>query len=341
MIQFAWPWVFFLLPLPLLARALLAPTDSHRAALKVPFYADLKQAGQHGRTGGSRLRWLLLSAIWLCLVAAAARPQQLGELVDIPVSGRDLMLAVDISASMRAGDMLHNRQLQTRLDAVKRVAGDFIQRRTGDRIGLILFGTRAYLQSPLSQDRKTVKQFLDEAEIGIAGEKTAIGDAIGLTIKRLEKSAGRDKVLLLLTDGSNTAGATAPDKAAQLAAATGLKIHAIGIGSAHQAGSGLLSLRRGSPVGDLDEALLKRIAANSGGAYFRATDADALEEIYRLIDQLEPIERSNYLRPNREVFFWPLGAALLLFLGAAGVMLVRALLPVSAADETTPSIRAV
>ena len=201
----------------------------------------------------------------------------------------------------------------TRLDVVKQVAGNFLERRTGDRLGLILFGTRAYLQAPLTFDRKTVKRLLDEAEIGIAGKKTAIGDAIGLAVKRLRKSHDTEAVLILITDGANTAGAVTPRRAAELAAQAGIRIYTIGVGAREIMVRDFFGTRRVNPSADLDEDTLRYIASVTGGKYFRATDRRSLEEIYHELDRLEPVEAGNRIvRPVTSLFWWPLAAALFL-----------------------------
>ena len=212
MMQLEWPWAFMLLPLPLIIRLLLPATASIKdAALRVPTleYFNLQTSISQQTVN---TRWLLLLAIiaWCCLIFATARPQWLGDRVDLPISGRDLMLAVDLSESMLEQDFELNGQLLNRLQAVKKVAGDFIQQREGDRIGLILFGEQAYLQTPLTFDLKTVNTLLQESAIGLAGKSTAIGDAIGLAIKRLRDKDKNSRVLIVLTDGRNTAGEVEP-----------------------------------------------------------------------------------------------------------------------------------
>ena len=206
-----------------------------------------------------------------------------------------------------------------RLDVVKRVAGEFFERREGDRLGLILFGTQAYLQAPLTQDRSAVKTLLDESVIGIAGRETAIGDAIGLALKRLRGEEG-EAVLILLTDGANTAGSALPRKAAELAAQQGLRIHTIGIGSTPRAVRGLFNLQLLNPAAFLDEETLQYIADTTGGRYFRASDGAQLEGIYQKLDQLEPVTGgSRTVRPVAELYPWPLATALLLSMAAAAL----------------------
>lgn len=311
-LELAWPWLLLALPLPLLVRRLLPRAEVHGdAALRVPFYGLLDQAA--APVGPSAPRWpLVLAALaWALLVLAAARPQWLGEPVPLPMAGRDLMVAVDISGSMTEDDMVIGGRVVDRLMAVQAVAGDFIERRGGDRIGLILFGEQAYLQTPLTFDRATARTLLFEAAVGLAGRETAIGDAIGLAVKRLRDQPTEERVLILLTDGANTAGRIAPLKAAELAAEAGVRIHTIGVGSDPRAGLGAFSLSMGR--NPLDEATLSAIADTTGGRYFRARDVRELQGIYAALDELEPVESDEQtFRPVGELFAWPLGLSLLL-----------------------------
>ncbi len=316
MFEFAWPWLWLLLPLPWLVRRLAPPARGQRdAALKVPFLAELEQiAASPGPALSGRHRGPLLLAYlaWVLLLAAAARPQWLGEPLPQQLQGRDLMLAVDLSASMQERDFVLGDRLINRLLATKVVAGDFIERRQGDRIGLILFGDRAYLQAPLTHDRTTVKQLLDEAQIGLAGEATAIGDAIGLAVKRLRELHSQQRILILMTDGSNTAGALAPEQATELAVAEGLRIYTIGIGR-ERSQQGLFGGFFAGRGAELDEAGLSRIAQRTGGSYFRAQDLDQLAGIYRQLDTLEPVmQDADFFRSMTALYHWPLLAALLL-----------------------------
>jgi Ca-activated chloride channel family protein len=314
MIHFEWPWLLAALPLPLLIRW-LAPAcrPIEQSALKVPFLDDFIDA--ETRTVSQHQQWpLLLAAIaWFLLVIAGTRPQWLGEPIEQAVSGRDLMLAVDLSGSMEAQDFKINDQVVDRLTAAKWVAGKFIDRRVGDRIGLILFGTQAYLQTPLTFDRLTVITLLNESALGLAGENTAIGDAIGLAVKRLGDQPANSRVLILMTDGANTAGEISPLKAAELAAAKHLKIYTIGIGADEMIVRSFFGKRKVNPSADLDEDMLVKIAESTGGHYYRARNAEELENIYMRIDELEPIEKDKqYFRPRSELFYWPLSAALCL-----------------------------
>ncbi|ASF47399.1 vWA domain-containing protein [Methylovulum psychrotolerans] len=321
MIHLEWPWLLLALPVPLAVYWLL---PSHRvleqAALKVPFLEDFDD----GHTLViSQKKWpLWLAAVaWGLLVLACARPQWLGEPIEQAVSGRDLMLAVDLSGSMEAQDFILNKEPVDRLTAAKSVANDFINRRVGDRIGLILFGSQAYLQTPLTFDRKTVMTLLDEAQLGLAGDNTAIGDAIGLAVKRLGQQPENSRVLVLMTDGANTAGEVSPLKAAQLAESKHLKIYTIGIGADEMLVRSWFGSRKVNPSTDLDEGTLVKIAESTGGRYFRARNTDELNNIYRLLDDLEPVEKDKqYYRPHSELFYWPLGFALAL---AAGLCVRR------------------
>lgn len=320
MYSFAWPWVLLALPLPFLVRALLpAVVGSQDAGLKVPSFKGFSVLTDRSEAE-QLLNWRFWIAVtaWILLVCSAARPERIGDELDVPVSGRNLMLAVDLSGSMDAKDFeLGNRRVD-RLTATKAVAGDFIARREGDRIGLILFGERAYLQVPLTLDRETVNTLLLEAFIGLAGEKTAIGDAITLAVKRIhdQGAAGDEQVLVLLTDGANTAGAIDPIKAAELAQQIGLRIYTIGIGAEQMVVSSITGgMRRVNPSADLDEATLTEIASLTGGQYFRAKDTAGLQEIYRLLDEMEPVaEPEAGFRPVKSLFYWPLGGAFVLAL---------------------------
>jgi Ca-activated chloride channel family protein len=214
---------------------------------------------------------------------------------------------------MDVEDFIIDRSRVDRLTATKNIATQFINRRVGDRLGLILFGTQAYLQTPLTFDRKTVITLLNESAIGLAGENTAIGDAIGLAVKRLRKQQADSRVLVLLTDGANTAGEVTPLKAAELAAENGLKIYTIGIGADEMIVRSFFGNRKVNPSQDLDEKTLKAIADKTGGRYFRARNTQELDKIYHILDELEPVEKDKqYFRPKTELYFWPLAVALLL-----------------------------
>jgi Ca-activated chloride channel family protein len=318
----AWWWMLLLLPLPWLVRRFVRPEPLDRdAALKVPVAAEFADlAGLRAPDAARRWRLAALSLIWALAVLAAARPQFVGEPVALPMTGRDLLLSVDLSGSMEEQDFQLNGQWVDRLTATKAVATEFIERRVGDRVGLILFGREAYLQAPLTFDRQTVSTLLDEAVIGLAGKETAIGDSIGLAIRTLDDAGveqGR-RVLLLLTDGANTAGAVEPRKAAELAAQRKMVIYTIGIGADALTVRSLFGLRQINPSADLDEETLTAIADMTGGRYFRARDTAEFAQIYTMLDALEPAESDERgFRPITELFHWPLGAAVALAIGAA------------------------
>jgi len=277
-------WVLFLLPLPFLIRLLFSPAQSYQnSALKVPFIERLQKIipGKYSVRGNNWWNLFLLSALWGLLVFAASNPLWLGEPVALDQSGRDLLLAVDISGSMEINDMQWQGESAQRLDVVKAVAKDFIHARKGDRVGLILFGTQAYLQSPLTFDRHTVLNMLDDASVGLAGVRTAIGDAIGLAIKRLQHSQQEKKVLILLTDGASNAGRVRPIDAAEMAKKYGIHIYTVGLGANQPS--------MVNPFADLDEKTLREIAAKTDGLYFRANTTEDLKKVYKEINKEEPV----------------------------------------------------
>jgi Ca-activated chloride channel family protein len=314
---FAWPWLLLALPLPWVVRWLLPSARQAGAALKVPYGARLDaiatQAGHAHARGVGVLAWVA----WALLCVAAARPQQLGELVRPPQAGRDLMLAVDLSGSMSDEDMQLGGGLVDRLTAAKAVLADFLDRRSGDRVGLIVFGQKAYALTPMTLDLDTVREQLDDSVVGLAGRETAIGDAIGLAVKRLKpktaaQQSSKQNVLILLTDGVNTAGMLDPLKAAELARDNGVRIHAIAFGG-EGGGLSVFGIPLHLPGGgeDIDETTLKRIADLTGGKEFRARDTEQLAGIYAEIDRLEPVKRPGQsVRPRIERYPWPLGIGL-------------------------------
>ncbi|PZQ41123.1 MAG: BatB protein [Ectopseudomonas oleovorans] len=312
MFEFAWPWVFLLAPLPWLLRLLLPPADSGDAALRVSFLDELQAlSGRRARAALPSWRQQApLVLLWALLLCAAARPQWVGEPLPLPASGRDLLLAVDVSGSMDYADMQWDDEPISRLELVKRLLGDFIEGRRGDRVGLILFGSQAYLQAPLTFDRHTVRTWLDEAMIGIAGKNTAIGDAIGLAVKRLRQRPAQSRVLVLITDGANNGGEIDPMVAAQLAADEGVRIYTIGIGADPQQSGAFGSF--GFSALDLDETSLRAISDTTGGEYFRARNQAELQQIELTLDRLEPVAQQPTLaRPAQALYAWPLALALL------------------------------
>jgi Ca-activated chloride channel homolog len=311
MLEFAWPWMFALLPLPLLVWWWLPPYRARLASVQVPFFERLAaatgQTPQRGAVVLQRRAVQMIAAIliWLLIVAALARPQWVGDPLTHEVSARDLILAVDISGSMDQPDFRDaGGQMLTRLDGVKRVIREFIGRRHGDRIALILFGTRAYVQVPFTQDLATAELLLEQTQVGMAGQQTAIGDAIGLSIKTFEKSTARQKLLILLTDGNDTASRVPPEHAADIARQNGVVVYTIGVGDPAASGENRVDL-----------GALQTVASTTGGHFFRAEDGTQLQAIYADIDRLAPVKLQTLSwRPKLPLFQWPLGAAVLLSL---------------------------
>ena len=314
MVEFAWPAALGLVVAPLLVRWFLPVAERSERALFVPNVTEFRFAGASSGLAGRSRRWLILMVMflsWILLVAAIARPQYVGQPTAIPTSGRDLMLAIDVSGSMGVEDMYDDAKRETRLDAVKRVAAEFIDRREGDRVGLIVFGTQPYLYVPLTFDRKTVGEMLDTLEHRIAGGRTTIGNTIGLAIHHLKERPDGDRVVVLLTDGAHNEGDLSPSQAASLASSFGVRIHTIGVGSSSTTFFSSLSL---------DEASLRHIAATTGGTYFRASDPDMLEDVYAEISRLEPVQQDpETFRPIQSLLHWPLGLAIAGFLTAIGL----------------------
>lgn len=309
------PLALLALPLPLLVYALL-PASNRRSTMPSLIVPDISPYSAYAEAGtmGRQRHWftiLLLALAWICLVCAAARPSSFAESSGVPITGRDLLMGIDISGSMRETDLYAGNSQATRMAVVKQVAQDFVERRKGDRIGLIMFGSQAYVQTPLTYDHQTVQHFLSEAAVGLAGRSTAIGDAIGLGVKRLRERPDASRVLILLTDGANSAGVVDPVEAAHVAAQSGIRIYTIGVGS--DRGANRFGSVFGSQRSELDEDTLRAISDATGGQYFRARNQQELLNIYREIDRLEPTEQDEQsFRPLEELFYWPLAAALVL-----------------------------
>lgn len=315
MLSLHWPWLLLALPLPLLIYFFVPAKQQSHSRVFAPSLMMLAEQKTLGTQKPPMVVYLLVAAAWACLVIASARPIFVGEPQAITETDRNMMLAVDISGSMAEEDMAVRGRLINRLQAVKVVLTDFIAKRKGDRLGLILFGSKAYIQTPLTFDLTTLEQLLNEAALGLAGKQTAIGDAIGLGVKRLQSLPESNRVLILLTDGQNTAGEIEPAQAAKLAAQAGVKIYTIGIGADELIKQGFFGPRRVNPSRDLDEPTLIDIAKSTGGQYFRARNLDDLNQIYALLDDLEEIEvQQQMIRPEKSLFHYPLAIALLLTL---------------------------
>ena len=320
MLTFAHLWIFALLPLPWLSRKLLPPRRSKRVAVCVPFGDRIGAACAGESVSRKATRrwgpWVVSAGVWLLALAALARPQWLEPPVTRDLPTRDLLLLVDLSGSMRQEDFTNAAGVTVdRLSAVKEVLGDFLVRREGDRVGLVVFGDAPFLQAPFTTDLSLSRRLLDETVVGMAGPRTAFGDAIGLGIMLFDQSDAPAKTIIALTDGSDTASQVPPEEAAHVARARGIRIHTVAIGDP-------------TTVGEekLDEATLRAVTQGSDGAYFFAADREQLAGIYDALDQIETREVNviSY-RPRRDVFYWPLIAALLLSIGATTLALLRQL----------------
>jgi len=326
-IEFALPWAWLLLPLPLLVWWLLPPAADAGGALRIPFFQSVKSlAGQRARgASAAGIASLLLKATaWLLLVGAAAQPQWMGPPQPVRSRGRDLMLALDLSGSMATEDFSVRGRPIDRFSVVRAVARQFALDRRGDRVGLVLFGTRPFLQAPVTADLETVAKLLDESEVGLAGDDTAIGDAIGLAVKHLRERPADERVLVLLSDGASNAGVLEPAKAAELAREAGVRIYTIGVGGEDRVVQTFFGPQTIPGSSDLDEKTLRAVAKATGGSYFRAGDTESLQRVYAEIDKLEPTEGEQAMvRPVHALFYWPLGGALALAatlgLGRVGV----------------------
>ena len=293
MIEFAWPWIFVLLPLPALIIYLQSQKPTSNSILVPPSVAlALKEIEQQKRRTGfdlHTLRLLLLGLSWLALLTAIAQPfkPETGEAT--PASGRAISMLIDLSTSMERRDFsIKNEALEDetvdRLVVVKKIASQFIAERKGDRIGLVLFGSEAFVASPLTYDNDSVNTVLQSSGIGMAGRTTAMGDALGLAIKSLQDDPADEKAIVLLSDGTSNAGTAEPEDAAELAQTLGITVHTIGLGSDDSVNDGQ---QFQSASADLDEETLKSIARASGGKFFRAHTSDELQSIYSEIDALE------------------------------------------------------
>lgn len=298
-----------MLPLPWLLRRFLPPRRQSRVAVRVPFGNRLRQvvakrsAGE--RVKRSSLRWLIPSLIWLLLLTSLARPQWIEPPVTKNLPTRDLLLLVDLSGSMSEEDFTNAAGNKVdRLMAVKEVVGDFLERREGDRVGLVVFGDAPFLQAPFSTDLGLSRRLLDETAIGMAGPRTAFGDAIGLGVGLFDQSDAPAKTIIALTDGNDTKSQVPPVEAARVAAQRDIRIHTVAIGDPLTVGEE-----------KLDEAVLRQVAEVAGGKYFFAADREGLAGIYAELDRLETREiKVISHRPRKDIFYWTLLVALLLSL---------------------------
>ena len=320
MITLAYPWILLLLPLPLLLVRALPADQQRRSSIRVPRLWRL--AGLTGRQPSagavvlqrSTGQWLVLTAAWICVLASIARPQLIGEPITKVIPSRDLLLAVDLSGSMSTEDFTDASGNQVdRLTACKQVLDDFLTRREGDRVGLIFFGSAAFVQAPFSEDLQLCRTLMDEAQVGMAGPQTVIGDAVGLALTVFQRSEQDQRVLILLTDGNDTGSKAPPQEAARIGRDEGVTIHTIAVGDPEAVGEE-----------KIDEEVLQEMASVTGGGFYRADDRDQLAEIYQRLDELDAreLETTSY-RPKSDLYYWPLAAFLLVGLVYHGASALR------------------
>jgi len=309
------PWVLVLIPLPVLIWFVIPRANAKLpTALNVPFYQAMTAiVDQEKRSISAQSLLVVPALIWILLVFALAGPRWVGEPRPVVREGYNVMMVLDLSGSMEINDMLLHGRPVSRLNVVKRAAAQFVEDRAGDKIGLILFGTRAYLQTPLTYDRHSVLMRIEDATAGLAGKTTSIGDALGLAVKRLEDVPKKGRVIILLTDGANTSGVLVPLKAAELAKDEEIKVYTIGLGSEVDPRALTNDFLNTGASADLDEDTLKQIADMTGGQYFRATDTESLQTIYKTINQLEAVSQEQAtIRPQKDYYPWFVGFALML-----------------------------
>ena len=321
MIELAQPWLLLLLPLPLLSWWLLPPHRQRVSALRVPFFEALVEvSGVEARSGAVVLRRRALQmgiaiVAWILLVVGLARPEWVGEPIVRSEAARDIMLAIDLSGSMDTRDFPDESGANVRrLDAVQRVVDRFVAERDHDRIGLIVFGNRPFVQLPFSRDVETARALVDLMEVGMAGPQTALGDAIGLAIHSFESSEVEERLLILLTDGNDTASTMSPLNAAGIAKLAGVEIYTIGIGD---------PTAQGEDRVDFDA--LRSVAERTGGRFFDAQDEQTLGEVYRRIDEMATADiRTQSWRPRESLVHWPAGAVVVWAVFGYGLLFLSA-----------------
>lgn len=315
MFEFASFWALLLLPLPLLLWLMLPKARVHvAAALRVPFFAQMASLiTSKARPLSVKTSLSFMALIWVLLIFALAGPRWVGAPEPLTREGYNIFLILDVSGSMAMTDMVSHGHSVTRLSMVKRAASSFVKARYNDKLGLILFGARAYLQTPLTYDKQNILDRIDDATVGLAGNTSSIGDALGLAVKRFKETTAKGRVVILLTDGANNSGVLDPLQAAVLAKDEGIKVHTIGL--APNPNAQMNSMLQGlNVVADLDEKTLELIAEKTDGRYFRASDGASLASIYQSISALEPVTHdAATLRPQHEYYPWPLALALFLF----------------------------
>lgn len=320
MFEFDFPWLFILLPLPLLVHWFIPAYRQSQDSIRVPFFQRLVElTGQKPQKGSVILQRVLFQKLWvpttwILLVVAMAKPMWIGEPIEITQSARDLMVAVDLSGSMDTSDFtLANGDEISRLDAVKRLLSEFAAQRENDRLGLIVFGDSPYLQSPFTEDHSTWLTLLNETEIAMAGQSTMFGDAIGLAIKLFEGSSTENRVLIVLTDGNDTGSKVPPIEAAKVAAHKKLTIYIIAVGNPQATGDELV---------DMD--VMNLVAQSTGGSAYQALDRGELAQAYADIARLEPeIHETLSFRPHHSLYHYPLAIAVMGYLLFFSLMSVR------------------
>lgn len=318
MLEFAYPYAFLALGLPLIAWLLLPPRRKRVSALRVPFFATVVDAaGADARPGAVILSrgFLQMAAaivVWVALVTGLAKPEFVEEPIVRTEAARDIMLAIDLSGSMDYRDFPGaDGNRVTRFTAVQRVVDRFIAERETDRIGLIVFGDKAYVQLPFTRDLQTASALVQLMDVGMAGPRTALGDSIGLAIRSFESSEVDDRILILLTDGNDTASKMQPINAAAIAKQEGVEIHTIGIGDEEATGEDRV-----------DFATLEQIAGRTGGRFFNAEDENTLAQVYTEIDEATTADvRTQSWRPRTSMVYWPAGAAIIVTVLALAIML--------------------
>ena len=321
MLELAYPWILLGLPAPLLIYWLLPPHRERVSALRVPFFRDMVAAtGFEARAGAVVLTRRFIQKVgmillWILLVFGLAKPQWVGEPIVRTEAARDVMLAIDLSGSMDYADFPDEEGKNVRrLTAVQRVVDRFVAAREDDRIGLIVFGNRAYLQLPFTRDVETARALVSLMDVGMAGPQTAVGDAIGLAIHAFESSEVEERLLILLTDGNDTASKMTPINAAEIAKLEGVEIYTIGVGDTAASGEDRV-----------DFETLEAVASRTGGEFFNAEDEAALADVYRRIDELAPGEvKTESWRPRRSLVHWPAGAGVAIGLLGYAIALSRA-----------------
>ena len=317
MFSFLSPFVILLLPLPWVVRRFLKPVSKNTiktGAIKVPFFERIKKiSGKEIGISKTNPWWAILA--WAFLVVAAMRPVWLGNPVPVQNKARNIMLALDVSGSMGEEDFDLKGRPVTRLDMLKVLTDDFIQTRAGDNVGLVIFGSEAYIYAPLSPDIKTLRELNSEIGIGIAGTQTAIGEALALATQNSASVPAESRIVILMSDGYANAGSVNVEDGLKLAKNQGIKVYTVGIGSTAKMVQDFFGVIQVNPSLDLDEGTLQKIADETGGRYFRAKTTEDLNEIYDKINELEPVEQNeNFIRPRKELFYWPLILGMICYL---------------------------